>query len=60
MKILKSLKEQEKYLEKRKQELGITPEMLLKCRNSGNRRTESKKNLLIFLALRMKIKPWWV
>lgn len=59
MKILKSLNDQEIYLEKRKNELGITSEMMIKCRNSGSRRTESKKNLLKFLASRMKIKPWW-
>ncbi len=49
MRILKSLEEQETYLENKKKELGITLEQLLKCRNSGRRRTPEKKRLLEIL-----------
>jgi hypothetical protein len=57
--ILRSSEDQEKFLEERKKELGIINEDLLECRNSGRRRTESKKELLQFLASRMSVKPWW-
>jgi hypothetical protein len=63
MKILRSLDDQAAYLDAKKRELGLTFEDFAKCRNSGRRRTESKKSLLQLLSERLtskgKIRPWW-
>jgi hypothetical protein len=46
MRILLSLEEQAGRLDERKRLLGITPERLQACRNSGRRRTLAKRALL--------------
>lgn len=50
MRVLRSLEEQAAYLERRKRELGLPLGPMVELRNSGRRRTASKKALLARLA----------
>ncbi len=47
---MRCLADQEAYLEKRKDELGIDPERFFAARNSGVTRTASKQRLLQAIA----------
>lgn len=51
---MRSLAEQAAYLEQRKKALGLTPDDFAAARNSGRRRTDSKKRLLQALAAEAK------
>jgi hypothetical protein len=54
MRLLLSLEDQAKALEKRKRLQGITPEELASCRNRGARRTPEKRALLRRIQARAK------